>query len=75
MPQHPLRERELEATPVHLDFVEFSCNPEDRAVAPADIAPGLRETIAALHPTASDDAMKQRALAGYPSQLRALEHD
>jgi LmbE family N-acetylglucosaminyl deacetylase len=135
---------ELEATPVHLDFVEYSYNPEDRAVAPTGIAPALRETIAALHPTvvvapfglanpdhdvthqacmlvreelpdsvawwcyedtgykhipgllawrvsslfrrgiwptpvcpptAQDDVAKHRALARYPSQLRALEED
>src|SRR4051794_3926081 len=42
----------LDATPQHLDFVEYTYNPGDKPVRPAVIAPSLRDAIAALEPTA-----------------------
>jgi LmbE family N-acetylglucosaminyl deacetylase len=41
----------LEATPVHLDFVEHTYNPGDRPVAPAELADGLAPALAAIRPS------------------------
>jgi LmbE family N-acetylglucosaminyl deacetylase len=41
----------LDATPVHLEFVEHTYNPDDRPVAPAVLAEGLAPALAALGPT------------------------
>ena len=41
----------LDASPVHLDFVEHSYNPHDRPVAPDVIAPGLVATLSAIAPS------------------------
>jgi LmbE family N-acetylglucosaminyl deacetylase len=41
----------LDATPVHLDFVEHTYNEGDVPVAPDAIAPLLAETVAKLQPT------------------------
>ena len=41
----------LDASPVHLDFVEYSYNPGDRPTPPEEIAPRLAETLRTLEPT------------------------
>jgi len=41
----------LDATPIHLDFVEHTYNPGDTPVAPDVIADGLVATLAGLEPT------------------------
>ncbi len=41
----------LDASPHHLDFIEYTYNPGDKPVRPATIAPVLRDTLVALHPT------------------------
>jgi LmbE family N-acetylglucosaminyl deacetylase len=41
----------LDATSRHLDYVEYTYNPGDRPVAPAEIARGLAPALAALSPT------------------------
>ncbi|HET9730454.1 MAG TPA: PIG-L family deacetylase, partial [Acidimicrobiia bacterium] len=41
----------LDATPVHLDFVEYTYNPGDRPVQPEAIAEGLAPALGALDPT------------------------
>jgi LmbE family N-acetylglucosaminyl deacetylase len=41
----------LDASPLHLECVEYSYNPDDRPVAPSAIAPVLRDALAALDPT------------------------
>jgi LmbE family N-acetylglucosaminyl deacetylase len=41
----------LDATPVHLEFVEHTYNPDDRPVAPDVIVEGLAPALAALSPT------------------------
>ncbi len=42
----------LDATPVHLDFVEHSYRPGDKPVPPAEIAPTLAATLRSLAPSA-----------------------
>jgi LmbE family N-acetylglucosaminyl deacetylase len=42
----------LDATPVHLEFVEHSYNPDDRPVAPEVLVEGLAPALEALAPTA-----------------------
>jgi LmbE family N-acetylglucosaminyl deacetylase len=41
----------LDATPVHLDFVEYTYNAGDRPVAPAELADGLAPALAAIGPS------------------------
>jgi LmbE family N-acetylglucosaminyl deacetylase len=41
----------LDASPVHLDFVEHTYNPGDRPVAPAELADGLAPALAAIGPS------------------------
>jgi LmbE family N-acetylglucosaminyl deacetylase len=41
----------LDATPQHLDFVEYTYRPGDMPVPPKDIAPALADALAALEPT------------------------
>jgi LmbE family N-acetylglucosaminyl deacetylase len=41
----------LDASPVHLDFVEHTYNPGDRPVAPDVLADGLAPALAAIGPT------------------------
>jgi LmbE family N-acetylglucosaminyl deacetylase len=41
----------LDAIPHHLDFVEYSYNPDDRPVAVAEVAPVLRDVLRELAPT------------------------
>jgi LmbE family N-acetylglucosaminyl deacetylase len=41
----------LDATPIHLDLVEYSYNPDDRPVAPDAIAAVLVTTLGPLEPT------------------------
>jgi LmbE family N-acetylglucosaminyl deacetylase len=41
----------LDATPMHLDFVEYSYNPGDRPVAPEAVAEGLISALITLEPT------------------------
>jgi LmbE family N-acetylglucosaminyl deacetylase len=41
----------VDASPVHLDFVEHTYNPGDRPVRPAEIAEGLAPALASLDPT------------------------
>jgi LmbE family N-acetylglucosaminyl deacetylase len=41
----------LDATPVHLEFVEHTYNPDDRPVAPDVLVEGLAPALAAVAPT------------------------
>jgi LmbE family N-acetylglucosaminyl deacetylase len=41
----------LDAVPVHLDFVEYSYNPDDVPVAPEMVAPFLTDTLRELRPS------------------------